>query len=117
MKILLDECVPIGITPFLEKEGGEVHHVTTLNLSGMRNGPFYDIAKEKYDFFLTTDRHFRNPKKFPPTPTLTVIYLRVVPPTIETIEKALKNCISQVPLSQLKGKLVILRENSFDIHE
>lgn len=115
MKILLDECIPIGVLKFLKGKGLRANHINKLGLQGIKNGDLYRLAKNEYQVLITSDRHFRNPKRFPPTGTLSIFYLRVTPPSEEGMEKALNNFFSSSSLEEVKGKLVIVHKEHFEI--
>jgi len=64
MRLLLDECIPIGLKAFLSSLGYEVTHLTDLHLSSLTNGDVFVRAKEEFDILVTNDRHFRSPSVF-----------------------------------------------------
>lgn len=115
MQILLDECMPIGVLKFLKEKGFEVNHINKLGLQGIKNGDLYRLAKNEYQVLITSDRHFRNPERFPPTRDLSIFYIRVTPLSEEEIEKALNNFLSSYSLEEIKGKLVIIHREHFEI--
>ena len=52
--MLLDECVPRRLK--LELPGHDVHTVTKMGWSGIKNGPLLRRAAQEFDVFLTVDQ-------------------------------------------------------------
>jgi hypothetical protein len=55
MRMLLDECVPRGLTHELGDH--EVRTVPEMGWGGMKNGALLQLAAESFDVLLTTDRN------------------------------------------------------------
>ena len=108
MRILLDECIPLGIVSSPALEGHQVEHVTRSGFSQYSNGRLHQAAQGKYDLLITSDRHFRRKPELAPVESMGVIYLRVVPNVLETIAPALEALVQQVDLRELVGKLTIV---------
>jgi len=109
MKILLDECIPYSLYDFLKKESFSVKHVNDLGLSGSLNGKIYQTAKEGFQIFITSDRHFKSRLRFPPTKELGVILIRVNPSFPEEQLKVLKKFLKTHSFEKCMGKLSIIR--------
>ncbi|MBI2347232.1 MAG: DUF5615 family PIN-like protein [Deltaproteobacteria bacterium] len=54
MHVLLDECVPRKLKG--ELPGHDVHTVTEMGWSGLKNGPLLRRAAQEFDVFLTVDQ-------------------------------------------------------------
>lgn len=54
MRVLLDECVPRRLRRDLP--GHDVHTVTEMGWSGIKNGPLLRRAAQEFDVFLTVDQ-------------------------------------------------------------
>ena len=52
--MLLDECVPRRLSR--ELPGHDVHTVTKMGWSGIKNGPLLHRAAQEFDVFLTVDQ-------------------------------------------------------------
>lgn len=115
LKVLLDECVPYGITNFLMSRGFQVFHVQRSDLSGRSNGEIYDAARTDFDLFITSDRHFKTQTKLRATEGLGVLYVRVRPLVEEGVREALEYLLANLPPNELVGKRVVARRGDFEI--
>lgn len=115
MKILLDECIPIGLQDYLMKKGYEVVHVKRTEWAGFSNSDLYKKAKNAFQIFVTTDRHFTHPEKFKTADGFGVLYLRVAPTTGPLLMAALDHFLTEVNFEDVVGKLVIVRRDSYEI--
>ncbi len=115
MRILLDECVDFGVCGFLRERRLEVFHVTETAWKGLSNSALYEQAHSSFDLFITSDRHFRNPRKVPPNPTMEILFIRIVPPTARTILPALAKLFDQVDINTLVGKYSVVRREGFEM--
>lgn len=95
----------------MKEKGYSVRHVNDLNLSGSVNGNIYRRAKEEFQIFVTSDRHFKDQNRFPPTQKLGVIFIRVNPSLPEEQLKAFKKFLAETPLEKCVGKLSIIRRS------
>jgi predicted nuclease of predicted toxin-antitoxin system len=59
MKILIDECLPIGIKAAVSGLGHECESVREVGLGSKKNGELLAIADAKWDVLLTSDRNIR----------------------------------------------------------
>lgn len=115
MRILLDECVDFAVCAFLRDRGFEATHVKETTWTGTSNSRLYEEARTAFNLFITSDRDFRNPAKYPPTPTMGVMYLRIVPPVAKAIIPALERFLQEVPLETITGKYAVVRRDGFDV--
>lgn len=56
MRILIDECVPAGISESLIKFGHACRTVQQAGLSGKKNGELLSLAETRWDILLTNDK-------------------------------------------------------------
>lgn len=82
MRILLDECIDFSISLFLSERGFDTLHVKETQWKGLSNSKLYKEAQSDFNLFVTSDRDFRNPLEYPPTTTMSVVYIRIVPPIL-----------------------------------
>lgn len=115
MKILLDECIPMGLQDHLVEKGYEVVHVKRTQWAGLSNSELYKKAQNSFQVFITTDRHFSHPEKFKPVDDFGVLYLRVAPTTGPLLMAALDSFLAKASFENVVGKLVVVRRNDFEI--
>ena len=115
MKILLDENVASAIKNYLLEEDHEVAQIRPEGPLSLKNGAVYRKAQESFDLFITNDRDFLNPKNFPPTETLGIIFLRVSMANPNNQVYGLKNLFSKESELTLKNKLTVVRTTDYAI--
>jgi len=81
VRVLLDECLPRQLARELAPHS--VKTVTKCGWSGVENGELLDLARDKFDVFLTIDR--RLPRDHRPPPTLAIVGLVAVNNRVETL--------------------------------
>jgi predicted nuclease of predicted toxin-antitoxin system len=59
MKILIDECVPAGLSPVLREQGYECDTVRDAGYGSKKNGDLLRLAEGNWDVFLTVDRNLK----------------------------------------------------------
>ena len=59
MKVLLDECVPIGMKILLAAHGIASDSVRTAGFGSKKNGELLALAEGQWDVLLTTDKNLR----------------------------------------------------------
>ena len=59
MKILIDECVPAGLSPVLRQRGYECDTVRDAGYGSKKNGELLRLAEGNWDVFLTIDRNIK----------------------------------------------------------
>jgi predicted nuclease of predicted toxin-antitoxin system len=60
MKILIDECVPAGLSPVLRQHGFECDTVRGAGYGSKKNGELLGLAEGKWDVLLTIDKNIRH---------------------------------------------------------
>lgn len=59
MKVLIDECLPIGIKDAVSRLGHECDTVRNAGLGSKKNGELLAVADGKWDVMLTSDRNIK----------------------------------------------------------
>ncbi|MGH9675699.1 MAG: DUF5615 family PIN-like protein [Candidatus Acidiferrum sp.] len=59
MKVLLDECLPLGLRPHLISFGHECATVREAGFGSKKNGELLTLAEGKWDVLLTIDRNIK----------------------------------------------------------
>jgi predicted nuclease of predicted toxin-antitoxin system len=115
MRILLDECMPIRLLASAAFAGHHVVHVAQSDLAGLPNGELHERAQGGFDLLITSDRHFRDRCDLAPTPTLGIVFVRVVPNVADAIQPALEALAADVGWDELIGKRTAVWRDRWDI--
>jgi predicted nuclease of predicted toxin-antitoxin system len=59
MKILIDECVPVGLAAVLRERGYECHTVREAGYGRKKNGELLSLAEGHWDVFLIVDTNIK----------------------------------------------------------
>lgn len=103
MKILLDECIPAPLKPYLEPHAAFT--VTEMGWAGKRNGELLQLAGERFDVFLTVDRNLRYQQNLLKLP-LPIVLLVVPHNSIEAILPLLEK--AKAAIGRIKSKELII---------
>ena len=60
MKILIDECVPAGLSPILRERGYECDTVRDAGYGSKKNGEWLRLVEGNWDEFLTIDKNIKH---------------------------------------------------------
>jgi len=60
MRILIDECVPAGLSPVLRQHGFECDTVRGAGYGSKKNGELLGLAEDRWDVLLTIDKNIRH---------------------------------------------------------
>lgn len=88
MRLLLDECVPLGLVSVLGNQSGEIQieHVVRLGWSGLKNGVLLKrLADEGFAGPVTTDRNLVHQQQVVSLGALVIV---IVAPTNRLIDLA-----------------------------
>ena len=108
MRLLLDENIPGETWDVLRAQGHDVIQVpirtpdTTIAV----------LAERKRAVLLTRDRDFLT---FLPSKRVGIIVIRIHPPIAETITHAVSALLAAKPTRWLRGKVLILRRDGFEL--
>ena len=110
LRFLLDQNVPISITPWLQEEHPlwTIQHVNELGFQGKPDSFLYQWAQENNAIVITYDEDFADARMYPLGKHHGVIRLRVWPTTIEKTKDALERLFLTVKEEDLKYSLTII---------
>ena len=74
VRVLLDECLPRGLAR--ELTGHEVHTVTQVGWSGVKNSELLRRAAQTYEALITVDQRFAEGHPVPPSIRLITLVAR-----------------------------------------
>jgi len=107
MKILLDEDVYAVTGRFLKSLNHDVANVYDLGLSGLSDEVILRTAMERQAVLITRDKDFGH-LVFVKSIGSGVIYLRVLPSTIDSVHKELKRVLERYSFKELEGSFVVV---------
>lgn len=116
MKLLADENIPPAIVDFLRNKGFDVKSVHEANLLAPTDSLIIKLASEQQRALLTFDKHFSNILLYPPSIHHGIIRIRIHPPLLPDIKRALEHFFEKFDPASIKGTLVILERDGFRIH-
>jgi len=114
-RILVDENVPIGVMEWLKKRGLNVIRVSEAGLAGAKDENIAKYAIKNKMIILTLDTDFAYIYHNVFRSSLTVMVVRVKPPTPINIVKALDKTLKKLKLDELQEKLVIITKRKMRI--
>ncbi len=116
MKAILDECIPQAVKKFLEKKGVDTSSAAGLRLPNRSDRMVLEYAGVGADIFITSDRRMKseNKNKFPPSPKVGVVYVRVEPWTSRFLVSALDEFLRKESLKSVIGKSLVLRRHDWE---
>lgn len=104
MRFLLDENIHAGLTAFLASLG----HDATRVPSGIRNGEVLALAVREDRILVTHDKDFQDESRYPAAATPGIICLRVHPPVLERLTRALADRLRASPPESLRGRTTVV---------
>ena len=111
MKFLTDENIKSRLVRFLIEKGFD----TEYGPKGEEDSKLFSLAIKEKRVLLTHDKHFLNTSLFPPKLSSGVVVIRIHPPTLLKLESALSKLLNTLSEKEIKGKLLVLRENSVEV--
>ena len=117
MKVILDECIPQSVKRFLEKKGIDASAAAGLSLPNRSDQMILEYAEVGADILITSDRRMKTENRFPPSPRVGVVYVRVEPWTSKFLISALDEFLQKEPLKNAVGKSLILRRHDWEFLE
>lgn len=114
LKLLIDENVPKLIIAHLRKSG----HDVAVVMAGSPDKRVAAQAKQQKRVLITFDSDFVNILAYPPAEYWGIVRLRVEPPLIRDILRALEQVFSRFSKpADFKGRLFIVNPDSLRIRE
>lgn len=114
MKLLLDQDVYAITARFLENEGHDVIRASQIGMTHASDEKLLSTAQQQERIFVTRDRDFGN-LVFVKGLGAGVIYLRMVPSTLDAMHRELKNALSAYPEPDLKQAFVVVGPDEHQI--
>ena len=109
IKFLIDENLPQSLTDFLKKSGFVAKRVSEVNLKGAKDGAIADYT------IITLDKDFGCVYHHIHKGKLTIIIIRVKPPTPTKIIYTTNRMLRKIDLNKHKGRLIITTEKRIRI--
>jgi predicted nuclease of predicted toxin-antitoxin system len=114
LKVLCNENLPAAIVTLLQELGFDAVRVK----QGMKDPEIASQAKQEKLIILTFDSDFSNILVYPPKHYFGIIRIKISPPLIDHITRALKSVFNQFKTSvEFQGKLIILEATKLRIWE
>ena len=110
-KLLLDENLPIKLDSLLSAKGWDIKRV----IPGSSDKEIAELAKGEKRTIVTQDKHLADIRDFLPRDFFGIIRLRIYPPKISDILSGLEKVFSTFPEEEIRGKLIVVRENKINI--
>jgi len=114
-KFLLDENVPPGIGVFLQSLDFDVVHPKDSGMLGASDSQIMDLARQEERTLITFDKHFADLVHYPPGTHWGVIRIRIHPPLLSDVIRALDQFLKQFDMSTIQGTLIVLEKEGFRI--
>lgn len=114
MKVILDECIPQAVKKFLEKKGVDTSSAAGLRLPNRSDQMILEYASVGADILITSDRRMKSENKFPPSPRVGVVYVRVEPWASRFLVSALDEFLQKESLKSVIGKSLVLRRHDWE---
>ncbi len=92
MKILIDECVPVGLAEALRERGYECDTVREAGYGSKKNGELLGLAEGNWDVFLTVDKNIKYQQNVSGR-KIGILILRVKSNRLPDVLQHLSSCI------------------------
>jgi predicted nuclease of predicted toxin-antitoxin system len=92
MRILLDECVPIGLSSALRERGYQCNTVREAGYGSKTNGELLKLAEDKWDVLLTVDKNIKHQQNVAGK-KIAILILRVKSNRLPDVLKHLPVCL------------------------
>lgn len=111
MRALLDEDVHVKVLDWLIKNGHDAIRVP----AGIKNGEVLKLAQREGRVLITRDKDFSNRLMYPPSQYKGIVILRIHPPELERLTRALQGMLAHLPETELSGKTAIVEEQGYHL--
>ncbi|MBI3300267.1 MAG: DUF5615 family PIN-like protein [Elusimicrobia bacterium] len=112
MRLLADENIPAALVAVLRGKGHDVED----SPRGANDRDIVSLAVAQERVLLTQDKDFANVLQYPPSVTKGVILLRVHPPVLEEMVRALAGVLA-LPAKGFSGKLFVVDRAGVRVRE
>ncbi|MBI2449252.1 DUF5615 family PIN-like protein [Candidatus Pacearchaeota archaeon] len=110
-KLLCDANIPYKLSNLLKKQGFDIIEPPSF----AKDSEVAELSNSENRVILTFDRHFGNINLFPPEKYSGIVFIRIMPPLINSVFLSLTNLFNSVKSSEFKGKLFILSLAGFRV--
>lgn len=104
MRVLLDECVPIGLSAALRERGYECDTVREAGYGSKTNGELLALAEGKWDVLLTIDKNIRHQQNVSRR-KIAILILRVKSNRLTDVLAHLPSCMEALKAIQ-SGQII-----------
>ncbi len=104
-----------AITSHLRSTGHDVKSLQEEGLYRTSDDKVIQIAKAEHRTVITFDRHFGNVIKYPPSGTAGIIHIRIHPPIIKDIIRAIDSLFKKYKDATFHGKLIVLSKSGYRV--
>jgi predicted nuclease of predicted toxin-antitoxin system len=110
LHLLLDQNIPEEIARWLRVNfpAWRITHVKDVKLDGRPDPEIFRWAQTNFAIVVSYDEDFADTRSFPLGTHHGIVRLRVWPTTVEETQAALDRLLTQVPLADLRGSLIII---------
>ncbi|HHT9120479.1 MAG TPA: DUF5615 family PIN-like protein [Candidatus Hypogeohydataceae bacterium YC41] len=115
MRFFADENVYPKVISHLREIGHDVKDIRSSNLSSVSDEEILEFCRRDQRALITFDKHFTNILGHPPENTFGIVVVRIHPPTLREVEKALERFLKESNFETLKGKLIVLTRKGYRI--
>lgn len=115
MKFFLDENFPKTVEKLVTLENHEIIDIRETKQIGLPDSEIFKLAQENESIFLTTDMDFFHTIPFHFPEHFGVIIIALNQPNRSMILEKLEWCLSNIDLSDISNKVILLRDNSYTI--
>jgi len=117
LQFKLDENIPFSLKKIIETydKQHQVESVFHENLAGINDQSLLEKCKEEERILITLDTDFDNPFLHPSSSCFGIIILRPPSQGKKTVNALFTNFISQYPIEEIIGKILIVHENSINV--
>ena len=117
MKIKLDENIPAGLCPELEKSGHDVQTVPSQGLAGRDDRTVWEACQQESRFLITQDLDFSNVQVFPPGSHYGILLLRLKRPGRRALRDRILNLFRMEAVDEWEGCFVVASERKLRIRK
>ena len=114
-RFLLDENVPPSVGVFLRDMGLDVVHAKEVGMLGASDEHIMERARYEERTLITFDKHFADLVLYPLHTHWGVIRIRIHPPLLDDICRALAHFLKQFDMSTIRGTLIVLENDGYRI--
>lgn len=115
MRFLADENIFPPLIYRLRKSGHDVKSVKESGPPKASDDMIIDLSFREKRTVITFDKHFGNILKYPPQNLFGIILIRIHPPLLDDILRAIGNLFESYRADSFKGRLIVLSKTGYRI--